>query len=349
MPATVHGCTYPTNAELMQIQQDLMPRYMDGRLGFEIMPFMESDADRIIFNQPDIFRGMQQWRGLGNPARQTRDRLNPFGRNCEVPPGYWGEFDNIDEELLTRGVQPGTCSTPLDLTEHMTRLVMRLLERRLNRIEFLIWQALAFGRYEAQNSLGQIVHEQDYAITTMASAVPWNVYATATPMNDFRIIQLMGRGTSASFGVTATAYMNRVTANCLFRNTNANDVGKAGLSACCTFMGPDMINQQFAAQGLPQIAIYDDGYVDEDRTFYPYIPDGRVVVVGSRPGAERIGNYVYTRNAVGSPISSGPWVKTVDNVDRAVPRRIEVYDGHNGGPAIWYPRAVVVLDTGCAP
>jgi hypothetical protein len=38
----------------------------------------------------------------------------------------------------------------------------------------------------------------------------------------------------------------------------------------------------------------------------------------------------------------------VDNADRAVPRRIEVYDGHNGGPAIWYPRAIVVLETGCA-
>ena len=38
----------------------------------------------------------------------------------------------------------------------MTNLTLRLLERRLNRIEFLIWQSLAFGRYEAQNSLGQM-------------------------------------------------------------------------------------------------------------------------------------------------------------------------------------------------
>lgn len=348
MPATVHGCSYPTNAELMQLQRDLMPRYMEGRLGLDIMPFRNSDADRIIYNQPDIFRGLQAWRGLGKPARQTKDRLNPFGRNCEALPGYWGEFDTIDEELLTRGVQPATCSTPLDLTEHMTNLTLRLLERRLNRIEFLIWQALAFGRYEAQNSLGQIVHEQSYNVTTISSAIPWSTYATATPLNDFRMIQLLSRGTSASFGVTATAYMNRITANCLFRNTNPNDVGKAGLTACCTFMGPDIVNQQFAAQGLPQIVIYDEGYVADDATFYPYIPNGRVVVVGTRPGNERIGNYVFTRNAVGAAVSSGPWVKVVDNADRAVPRRIEVFDGHNGGPAIWYPRAIVVLETGCS-
>jgi hypothetical protein len=44
MPATVHGCSYPTNAELMQLQRDLMPRYMEGRLGLDIMPFRNSDA-----------------------------------------------------------------------------------------------------------------------------------------------------------------------------------------------------------------------------------------------------------------------------------------------------------------
>ena len=348
MSAIVHGCSYPTNAELMQVMRDLMPRYERGRVGLEIMPTLTSDRDRIVFNMPDIFRGLQQWRGLGKPSRQTSDRLNPFGKNCEVQPGYWGEHDVIDEELLTRGVQPATCAAPLDLTEHMTNIVMRLLERRYNRIEYNIWQALAFGRYEALNELGQVVLEQAYNVTTISSAVPWSTSDTSTPMNDLRVVQLLGRGTSADFGSMAVAYMNRVTANCLFRNTNRDDVGRVGLSACCTFMGPDQVNQQFAAQGLPQISIYDQGYVGDDRTFYPYIPNGRVVIVGTRPGGERIGNYRYTRNAVGCAVSSGPWVKTIDTCNREVVRKITVADGHNGGPALWYPRAVVVLETGCA-
>lgn len=348
MPATVLGCTYPTNAELLMLQRDLLPRFTADRLGFQLLPFRESEMDRIVFNQPDIFRGMQSWRGLGKPTRHVGDRYNPFGRNCEVPTGYWGEHDTIDEELLTRGVQPGTCSAPLDLTEHVTNLTSRLLERRYNRIEFSIWQALAFGHYEALNASGQVVHEASYNITTVAAAVPWNSYAAATPLNDFRQIQLYGRGTSADFGVNSMAYMNRITANCLFKNTNPNDVGKAGLTACCTFMGPDIVNQQFAAQGLPQIKIYDQGYVGEDRSFYPYIPNGKVVILGTRPGGEAIGHYWYTRNAVGCSVTSGAWVKLVDSCDREVPRKIMVYDGHNGGPAIEYPRAVVVLETGCS-
>ena len=134
----------------------------------------------------------------------------------------------------------------------------------------------------------------------------------------------------------------------MFRNRNPNDVGKVGLSACCTFMGPDMVNQQFAAQGLGQIKIYDQGYVDDTNTFVPYIPDGSVLIVGKRPDVSNVGNYTFTRNALGCSVTSGSWVKVVDSCDREVPRRITLHKGHNGVPIIEYPRAVVVLKTGCA-
>lgn len=112
-------------------------------------------------------------------------------------------------------------------------------------------------------------------------------------------------------------------------------------------MGPDMVNEQFRAQGLPQMRVYDEGYVDDDGNFFPYIPDGYVVVVGVRPGNVPIGHYWLTRNVVGCDVSTGFWQKLVDNCDREVPRKITMYDGHNGNPALEYPRAVVVLRTGC--
>jgi len=346
MPVTVLGCVYPTNAEVLQLQMDLLPRYAEGRLGFQVLPFRNSDYDRIIFQQPDIFRGLQQWRGLGQPTRVV-GAYNPYGRHCEVRPGYWGEHDYIPEEFMTTAAQPATCSAVLDLTEHVARLQMRLMERRYNRTEFLIWQALVFGRYEALNEQGQIVQEASYAIQQVSSGIPWSNILTATPLDDFRQIKLRSRGTSASFGVDSMAVMNQVTFNCLARNQNPNDVGKAGLSACCTFMGLDIVNQQFAAQGLPQLKVYDQGFVDEADNFQPYLPDGYVVVVGKRPGVDPIGHYQLTRNAVGCVESSGFWQKLVDTCDREVPRKITLFDGHNGGPAIEYPRAVVVLRTGC--
>ena len=177
----------------------------------------------------------------------------------------------------------------------------------------------------------------------MSAGVPWSNFAGSYPLRDFRQIQLLGRGTSARFDTCARAYMNRETANLLFANTNPLDVGRVGLSACCNFMSLEMINTQFAAQGLPQIVIYDEGWIDENDGFNLFIPTGYVVIVGCRPNNVPPGHYWLTRNAVNCSVTSGFWQKLVDNCDRAVPREIQIFDGHNGGPALEYPRMVVVL------
>lgn len=347
MPMESFGCRMPTNAEMQTLQQDLMPRFINGRLAYNLLPFKESDFAQIIFHEPDIFRGMQNWRGLDKPTRTVRDHWNPYGSMRAVEPGYWGESDCISEAFLTRAAQPGTCMEVIDLTEHIVRRQERLLERRYNRIEFNIWQALIFGKYEALSDSGQVMEQQFFNVQQVSSIVPWSDPLLSTPMADFRCIKLRGRGTSASFGPTANAYMNAVTANCLFRNLNPVDIGKSALTACCTWQGLDVINQQFAAQELPKLHIYDEGFVDENGNFFPYLPDGYVAILGTRPGNVPLGHYWLTRNAVGCAISSGFWTKLVDTCDREVPRRISLYDGHNGGPAIEYPKAVIVLRTGC--
>lgn len=344
MPTLSYGCFVPTSAELDRIQMELFPRYLDGRVGLEIMPFRTTDRDMIIINQPDIFKGMQQFRGLNKPTLPAPE-YNPYGNYCEVKPGYWGEHSPpIDEEQMTRWGSPMiTCPGNLDITDWITQKQSQLLERRANRIEYNIWQTLVFGRYTALNSSGQIIFEQNFNVQTLSVAIPWTNFAGSFPLRDFRTIQLLGRGTSARFDTCARAYMNRITANALMSNINPNDVGRVGLSACCVFMSPEQINQQFAAQGLPQIVIYDQGYVDDNGTFFPYIPDGYVIIVGCRPNNVPPGYYWLTRNAVGCSVSSGFWQKLHDTCDREVPRTITVLDGHNGGPALEYPRMVVSM------
>lgn len=342
MPILSAGCWVPTAAEIQRLQMELFPRYLEGRVGLEIMPFRETEMASIVLNQPDIFKGLQQFRGLDKPTNRVPERYNPYGNFCQVEPGYWGEHDELGEEILTKwgGIN---CNTMLDVTGYITMIQQRLLERRANRIEYNIWQTLIFGRYTALNNSGQIIHEAQFNIQNVSVGVPWTTFGTSFPLRDFRAIQLLGRGTSARFDTCARAYMNRVTANALMSNTNPHDVGRVGLSACCIFMSPEQINQQFAAQGLPQIVIYDEGYIDDNGGFNVYIPDGYVVIVGCRPGNEPVGAYWLTRNAVNCGITSGFWQKMVDSCDREVPRRIQIWDGHNGGPAIHYPRAIVVM------
>lgn len=343
MPALVNGCWVPTASEIYQLQMELFPRYLEGRVGLDIMPFKTTELSSIVLQQPDIFKGLQAFRGLDKPTLHVPQRYNPYGTMCYVEPGYYGEHDSIGEEIMTKWAQPGTCGQALDVSQYTTWIQQRLLERRANRIEYNIWQTLVFGRYTALNSAGQVIHEAQFNNQNVSAAIPWTNFPGSFPLRDFRQIQLLGRGTSAKFDSCAKAYMNRETANLLMSNTNPNDVGRVGLSACCVFMSPEQINQQFAAQGLPQIVIYDEGYVDDNDGFNTYIPYGYVIVVGCRPGGVPPGHFWLTRNAVNCSVTSGFWQKLTDTCDREVPRSIKIYDGFNGGPALEYPRMVVTL------
>lgn len=343
MPVQVSGCLVPTAAEIVQLQRELEPRFEEDRLGFQILPFRSTEMSEIVLRQPDIFKGLQPFRGLGKPVSNVPDRYNYFGTTTRVIPGYWGEKDEIPEEVMTTWAQPGACNQMLDLTAYTAELQRNLMERRYNRIEYNIWQLLAFGLYQALNSAGQVVHQAQFNVTNISAAIPWSNFPGSFPLRDLRAVQLLGRGTSARFDSCARAYMNRVTANALFSNTNPADVGRVGLSACCNFMGIGQINEQFLAQGLPQIVIYDGGYMDDNNNFNVYIPDGYVIIVGCRPGDVPPGHYYLTRNAVGCTVDSGFWQMMIDNCGREIPRKIQLVDGHNGGPALEYPRQVVVL------
>lgn len=343
MPLISNGCFVPTASEVMELQMELFPRYLEGRVGLDIMPFKETDLPSIVLHQPDIFKGLQAFRGLGKPTQSVPARYNPYGTFCHVEPGYYGEHDELGEEIMTKWASAGSCNQIFDTTNYVTMIQQRLLERRANRIEYNIWQTLAFGRYTALNQAGQVIHEAQFNTQNISAAVPWTNFLGSFPLRDFRAIQLLSRGTSARFDSCAKAYMNRETANLLMSNTNPNDVGRVGLSACCTFMSIGQINQQFEAQGLPQVVIYDEGFIDDSGNFNTYIPYGYVIVVGCRPNNVPIGNFWLTRNAVGCTVTSGFWQKLVDTCDREVPRRLIIYDGFNGSPALEYPRAVVQL------
>lgn len=345
MPIILADCAVPTNWEMAELQRELYPRFAD-RYAFQILPFRSTNASEIVLRQPDILKGLTQHRGLAKPTLHipNSERYNVFGKQCKLEPSYWGEHDSIGEEELTKYGQPGTCGQPIDLTWYMGQLLENLAERAYNRMEQLIWNTLFFGRYQAISQSGIVMFEAQFNTQQASAGVPWTNLSGSFPLRDFRSLKLLERGTSASFGLCARYIMNQETFNLLLANTNPNDVGRIGLSACCQFMSPELINQQFSAQGLGSFVIYDKGYVDGDGNFQLYIPFGYVLVVGCRPNNEPIGNFWYTRNATQCNISTGMWNYIWDSCGKERPPRvIELHQGWNGGPAIHYPRAIVVL------
>lgn len=332
---------YPTSAELMAIQQDLMPRLQTDRPIFDLMPVRNVDEYVLIWEQYDNFSGLQAIRGLnGEPGLVKKVGVNRF----EVRPGVYGERIRIDELELTRRRQIGTFGTPVDISDLVLEAQNQLLVRRLDRIEQIGWDLLTTGTYSVPAPDGVTLKTDSFTLQTFSAAVTWATEATATPLADFRSVKVLHRGHSVSFGTQAQAFMNQSTFNNLISNTNAADLYGRRQQGLGLINNLGDLNRLFAGDDLPQLAIYDEGYFDDSGDFQLFIPNDKVVVVGKRPAGQRVSEYRMTRNANNVDLAPGPYMRVIDEGEYKIPRVIEVHDGHNGGPVVFYGSAIVIMN-----
>lgn len=330
---------FPDTMELSLIEQEKLPRLTAQRPAFDIFPLDTSDDSIIAWEQLDSFHGLQQVRGLnGAPPKIQKQGAKRF----IMEPGTYGEFENIDERELTRRRQYGTLDQSIVIDDLVANAQDRLLERRLDRIEWIIWTLLATGTFSVAGPAGSVLHNDSYTTQSFNAGVSWGTFATATPLADFRSMKLLGRGKSVRFDATAKAYMNSSTANNMYSNTNASDLYGRRTQGLGTYNSPAQINTLLTGDNLPQIVEYDETYLDDTGTFQLFIPNNKVILVGTRPSNVPVGRYVMTRNVNNPDLSPGAYMKVIDRGEDQVPRSIEVHDGHNGGPALEFPSAVVV-------
>lgn len=328
---------YPSDIALRQVAQTLLPTFMEGRRIFDFLDLIEVDDHILAWEQRDNFIGLQQVRGLdGDPSRVK----NIGGKRFIMEPGVYGEFMVINERDITARRQYGTLNDVINIDDLVREKQDQLLVRRLDRIEQIGWTLVSTGTFSVADG-NSVLHTDAYAPQTFTAAVAWGTPATSTPLADFRAIQLKSRGYSVDFGTGAVVYMNRTTFNQLLSNTNAADLGGRRMTGFQTVNGPNQLNELLGQDDLPNIAIYDRGYLNDSGTFTLFIPNNKAIVIGRRTNGDAVGEYRLTRNANNPGASPGPYMKTVDDEDR-VPRTVEVHDGHNGGPILYHPSAIVV-------
>lgn len=329
---------YPSSIALRQIEQELMPSLTAQRAAFDFMPMVDEDADVLEWEQKDNYTGLQQVRGLnGDPGRVKQTG----GKRYIMEPGYYGEFEMLDERQLTKRRAWGTFAGSVNVADLVREAQDKLLQRRLDRVESIIWTLVSTGTFSVAD-FNSVQHTDAYTTQTFAAGTAWSTFATSTPLADVRAVQLKSRGYSVDFGAGARMYMNRSTFNSFLSNTNANDLGGRRGAGLSTINGPEQLNQLLAMDDLPAIVIYDRGYIDDTGTFQLFIPNSKVVVVGRRLTGDSVGQYRMTRNAQNPNMGPGAYTKVVDDPDE-VPRNIRVHDGHNGGPVLWHPAAIVVM------
>ena len=335
--------TYPTAAELREIEQDKLPVLTTGDPIFSIMPIRQTEFYNIMWEQKDNYAGLQGLRGLdGKPLKVDSIGISQY----QMTPGVYGEFMEVSEEEITLRRQIGSFASVIDLSTLVMEKQDILLNRRIDRLRYIGWTTLA-GSYSVASKTKNLTQADAWQVQKQVSTVPWTTFATATPLSDFRAAQLLSRGKSVSFRADATAYLNQVTLNNLLQNTNANDIAGRRTNGLSYPLNLMEVNKIWQGEALPMLEVYDEGYLDDTTlnsagkpTFKPFIPDGYVFLVGKRRGATP-GEYQMCRNINNPNMAAGAYTKVFDTIDREVPRRIEVHDGHNGGPALLYPGDVV--------
>ena len=335
---------YPTPGEFRELEKEYEPDLMADPI-FRHFPIRSRNTWRVRWRQKDNYFGLQQARGLnGEPPRVV-----PVGENWfESVPGVYGEYMPIDEQsLTTRADTPmNTSGLPMPTEDQIDECQEQLLIRRQGRIVTTLWELAVKGYFVVRNQQGAVVHTDSYSQQVYSATVPWSTPATSTPMGDFRAIGAFELGTSNNFGAGAVAYMNRTTATRMDNNSNAADLGGKKGTGGGTINGIAGWNTVLAALGLPRVEVYNQGYHDDNGAFQLLIPDGKVVVIGARPGNPNVGEYQMVINANNPGRRPGPYTIVKDSADgpHPVPREIHVHDGHNGGPAIEYPSLIVVMN-----
>lgn len=335
--------TYPSNAELMAIQQDFLPTLTLNDLSFQLMPLVPHDAAYVEWEQRDNFTGLQQVRGI---EAEPPSVPNIGWKRWKMEAGVYGEWDHISEKAIIERRTPGTYNLPIAIDDLVVEKQDYLLSRRIDRLRWIIWTLFTTGSFSCVGPNGNVLHAGQFRVQTATSSPAWTSHDTATPLADLLALLLKFRGISAAFGPNGAMIMNRATANHLLLNNNAADLGKARGQYGSTLFNIDLVNEVLVSNGLPRLVVYEAGYYpDGGGAFIPFIPDGKVVLVGERPNGEALGEFQMTRNAANPNGAPGAYTYVSDSLDsgRPVPRRIRVDDGFNGGPALTFPSLIIVL------
>jgi hypothetical protein len=328
----------PTSAELQLIAQEKTPVLtMDDPI-FQILPVTTADEAVLMWEQRDNYLGLQGVRGLnGQPGR-----VNPVGgKRYVVTPGYYGEYGVLNELMLTTRRAWGSFGMTIDVRDMVMEWQDFLLNRRIDRWRYIGWTLLSSGTFSASRSDGTVEHTDSYTLQHFTASPLWSTTATAHPLADLRANKLLGRGKGVNFGSGSTLYMNQSDVNNLLNNTNASDLFGRRTQGVSGVNNLSDLNAMLAGDDLPKIVVYDEGYLDSTGTFQLFIAAGSAVHVGKRLQGQVIGDICATRNANNPDLGPGPYQKIIDRGEDQVPRVIEVHDGANFAPRLYYPGSVI--------
>lgn len=348
--------SYPSSYTLKRITQDFIERATLEDPIFKLFPLTPINSAKMRWIIRDNYRGLMQIRGMGGEPT----RVNKLGQKVnEEEPGVFGEYMTLDETEITNRAAwtvsnqtTGDFSAPVNVSDLVTEGMDYLDVRRSRRMKQACWNFALLHTLSLTLPEGGIGLNISYTgqTLTLAGAALFTAPATAAPLSVFRSLQpTYGFGTSNVFGGLAEAWMNTFTKNLIMGNTNPADIGGKRVVNGATVNDLPTFNRILLDNDVPQIMIWDDGYVDDTGTFQLYIPNNYILVVGKRPNGDTPGEFQMTRNAVNPNFESEAYgfVKDMSQGPaRTVPPKLELHSGFSGGPVVSRPTQLVTVIVG---
>ena len=336
MAATIYEI--PTALELRRAEQVKLPELTMGSPIFGHFPIESVEEFLLRWTQKDNFQGLQGVRGLGGKP----GRVSLVGDKTYMSqPGVYGEFVPLDEVTLTLRRNAAELSgKPIPIRDLVGEAQDLLLSRRISRIKYILWTLVTSGTFSVSDLNGTVIHTDSFTLNTKTCAVPWSTHATATPMQDMLDALLLYRGMSVRADESAKIYLNRKWANHVLMNSNSADLGGKKYAGGATLNTLADINNIFLLNGLPSLEIVEEGYYDTNGTWQLFCPDNVAVMIARRSSGAKIGSYRMTLNQATASNIVGPYTAVIYHKEE-IPASIEVHDGHNGGPTLEFPGAIV--------
>lgn len=332
--------------KLREITRQKLPVKMEKRGLLKWFPMVTVDETELIYEQRGILKGLQAARGLGG---QNGPAKRPGVSQFKVSPGYYGDDYVITEADLVKLREVADWNTIYSYQKHMADASELLMERFLNRVELSCAQIMTTGGFTAGNvATGQQFHQDVYNITQFTPGTLFSDAANSTPLAYFRtVVATMTLGKSVSFK-NGALIMSRPTLNLILANTNANDFGGKRLEVGSTINSLEGLNRYLLADDLPPVELCDeDYYADGSTTATRYITNGKIVLIGRRDDNAVIGEYRLTKAAQNENSKPGEWFSTEDRRMYSPPK-VTFSMGHNGGPVIYHPEAIAIINAAAA-
>lgn len=329
---------YPSTQEITHIVRN---RVVDPST-FRARSFCPITPEYVLDIQYDVLApsyGMTRAHNVGsNPATTNV----PVMSTQRFGTAYWKETLTLNEKELLYARNAGSYHQRAG-RDLVVQRALHLDTRLETRLEWLPWQVLVAGQIAINDN--NVSYTVTYGLPAANkpdlsgdSANKWSA-ATCNPVDNINDWVALYRGSGAK---PKTVFMNQITAKYLTRSTAIQNLLKNTIyvkNLGVTQM-PDVLKML-----IPNLdfEIYDGGYLDETKTFQPFIPDGRVCMIGDYTG-EKMMDFVSTISLHNGGIDKpapGKFAIVEDESQNKKNPHIDITTGIYGLPRVFHPEWIV--------